>query len=104
MVWVGRGFPLMVSVKNYLIRKPFFDVFFKKNMLFLERGPPTSIESFDGSLMLTLGVARVFFERLREALSGSKLSNVPEAMSPGKRGEISSIMVPLNESPNIFWK
>lgn len=102
MVWDGRGFPLSVRVKNYLIRKPFFDEFFKKNMLFLERAPPTSIESFDGSLMLTLGVARVFFERLLEALSGSKLSNVPEAISPGKRGDISSIMVPRNESPNIF--
>lgn len=73
-------------------------------MLFLERDPPISFESLDGSLMLTRGVGRVFLERLLEALSGSKLSNVPEAISPGRRGEISSIIVPLNESPNIFWK
>lgn len=34
----------------------------------------------------------------------SRLSNVPDAISPGKRGDISSIIVPRIESPNIFWK
>lgn len=86
----------------YLIKKPFFDEFLRKKALFRAGWCSLSAESFDANLILTRGVGRDFLDLLRDTLSGSSMSNVFIPNPWGRRGEISSNMVPRVLSPNIL--